>query len=140
MPSLVELGQVILEIEEDFFKFCYFAILLLSPLKKVWPFIWTKLKGLVETGPVVLEKIFFVNIFFTPLLISPLGKEHGPSYEETFIPFTQGCFVPSLVEIGPVVLEKKKMWKVYNINDEDYEVHTNKEQWTNRDQKSSPEP
>ena len=24
-----------------------------------------------------------------------------------WIPFTQGCFVPSLVEIGPVVLEKK---------------------------------
>ena len=23
------------------------------------------------------------------------------------IPFTQGCFVPSLVEIGPAVLEKK---------------------------------
>ena len=31
-----------------------------------------------------------------------------------WIPITQGCFVPSLVEIGPVVLEKKmKMWKVY---------------------------
>ena len=34
--------------------------------------------------------------------------------------FTQGCLiVPSLVEIDPVVLEKKmKMWKVYdNAND-----------------------
>ena len=30
-------------------------------------------------------------------------------------------FVPSLVEIGPVVLEKKKMWKVYNNDYEDYE-------------------
>ena len=38
----------------------------------------------------------------------------GPSFEQTWIPFTQGYFVPSLVEIGPVVLEKKmKMWKVY---------------------------
>ena len=26
----------------------------------------------------------------------------------------QGCFVPTLVEIGPVVLEKKKMWNVYD--------------------------
>ena len=27
---------------------------------------------------------------------------------------TEGCFVPSVVEIGPVVLQKKvKMWKVY---------------------------
>ena len=30
-------------------------------------------------------------------------------------------FVPSLVEIGPVVLEKKKMWKVYNNDYEDYD-------------------
>ena len=29
-------------------------------------------------------------------------------------------FMPSLVEIGPVVLEKKKMWKVYNNDYEDY--------------------
>ena len=33
-------------------------------------------------------------------------------------PFTQGYFVPSLVEIGPVVLEKKvKMLKVYKWTD-----------------------
>ena len=30
----------------------------------------------------------------------------GPSFEQTRIPFTQGCFVPSLVEIDSVVLEK----------------------------------
>ena len=45
----------------------------------------------------------------------------GSSFEQTWIPFTQGCFVPSLVEIGPVVpvvLEKKmKMWKVYRQTD-----------------------
>ena len=34
-------------------------------------------------------------------------------------PFTQECFVPSLVEIGPVVLEKMKMWKVYDNNNDD---------------------
>ena len=32
---------------------------------------------------------------------------NGSSFEQTWIPFTQGCFVPNLVEIGPVVLEKK---------------------------------
>ena len=31
----------------------------------------------------------------------------GSSFEQTWIPYTQGCFVPRLVEIGPVVLEKK---------------------------------
>ena len=39
-------------------------------------------------------------------IISP-WKGCGPSFEQTWIPFTQGCFVPSLVEIGSVVLEKK---------------------------------
>ena len=37
-----------------------------------------------------------------------------------WIPIIQGCFAPSLVEIGPVVLENKmKMWKVYDNNDDD---------------------
>ena len=40
------------------------------------------------------------------IIISPL-KRAGPFIWKTWIPFTQGCFVPSLVEIGPVVLEKK---------------------------------
>ena len=36
------------------------------------------------------------------------------SFEQTWIPFTQGCFVPRLVEIGPVVLENiLKFRKVY---------------------------
>ena len=36
-----------------------------------------------------------------------LGELIGSSFEQTWIPFTKGCFVPSLVEIGSVVLEKK---------------------------------
>ena len=40
----------------------------------------------------------------------------------------------SLVEICPVVLEKMKMWKVYNNNDND------NGQRTNSDQRSSLEP
>ena len=55
--------------------------------------------------------------FHSFVIISP-WKRHGPSFEQTQILFTQGCFVPSLVEIGRVVLEKKrKMWKVYDDND-----------------------
>ena len=39
--------------------------------------------------------------------------------QKTWIPFTEGCIVPSLVEIGPVVLEKKiKMWKVNRWTEE----------------------
>ena len=55
--------------------------------------------------------------------------------------------MPSLVEIGPVVLEKKmKMWKVYNDNDnndndnDDNDDDDNDGQRTNFDQKSSLEP
>ena len=60
------------------------------------------------------------------------------------MPFTQGYFVPSLVEIGPVVLEKKmKMWKVYDDdddNDDNADNDDNDGQRTNFDQKSSLEP
>ena len=53
--------------------------------------------------------------------------------------------MPNLVEIGPVVLEKKiKMWKVYDNNanndDEDNNDDNDDRQRTNFDQKSSLEP
>ena len=55
--------------------------------------------------------------------LSPLGKGWRHSIEQTWILFTQECFVPNLIEIGPVSLEKeKKMWKVYKKdNDNDKE-------------------
>ena len=46
-------------------------------------------------------------MYFAISLLSPLGKGHGPSFEQIWIPITQGCFVPSMVKIGQVVLEKK---------------------------------
>ena len=65
----------------------------------------------------------------------PLERGRGSSFEQTWIPFTQGCFEPSLVEIDPVVQEKNmKLWKVYaNANDDDG-------QRTNFDQKTLLEP
>ena len=70
----------------------------------------------------------------------PLEKGMALHLNKTWIPFTQGYFVQSLVEIGPVVLEKKmKMLKVYdNANDDD--DNDNDGQRTNFDQKSSLEP
>ena len=41
------------------------------------------------------------------------GEGHGPSFEQTWIPSTQGSFVPSLVEIGPMLL--KKILKIFSI-------------------------
>ena len=52
--------------------------------------------------------------------LSPHGKGRGPSFEGTWNPSTQGCFVPSLVEIGPLVLEKNmKMLKVTTLTPTD---------------------
>ena len=59
-----------------------------------------------------------MSIIFTITQLSPLWEGLGPSFEQTGIPFTQGYFMQSLVEIGAVVLEKKmKMWKVYRWTD-----------------------
>ena len=127
--SLVEIGPVVLE--KKIFKFsqCTFAISLLSPIRKgrgtSFEQIWiTFTQGcfvsrFVEIGPVVLKKkMFKVCICILAIsLLSPLEKEHDPSFEQIWIPITQGCFLPSLVEIGPVVLEKMKMWKFYRRTD-----------------------
>ena len=55
--------------------------------------------------------------YYKSLLLSPLEKECGPSFEQTWIPLIQEHFVPSLVEIGPKALEKMKMWKVCRQTD-----------------------
>ena len=130
VPSLVEIGPVVLE--KNIFKYFQYNFIfsVLSPLGKrrgpsfeqTWiPSTEEFFVGrLIEIDPVVLEKkilkYFQYNITFSPLY--PLGKRRGPSFEQTWIPSTQECFVPSLVEIGPVVLGKKlKMWKVYRRTD-----------------------
>ena len=54
------------------------------------------------------EKIYQFRQCIFPILSSSLfEEERGPSFEKILIPFTQGCFMLSLVEISPVVLEKK---------------------------------
>ena len=41
-----------------------------------------------------LEKTFkFTWCIFALSWLSPLGKKRGPSFEQNWIPFTQGCFV-----------------------------------------------
>ena len=74
---------------------------------------------------------------FRYFIIISLGKGCDPLFEQICIPLTQGYFVPSLVEIGPMVLEKKmKMWKVYD----NYNDANDNGQRKNCDQKSSLEP
>ena len=66
--------------------------------------------SLVEIGSVVLEKKIFIfcQCIFAKLLLFPLGKLRGHSFEKkNCIYFTHECFVLSLVEIRRVVIEKK---------------------------------
>ena len=48
------------------------------------------------------------QIFTWPRLFWNHRHENHTWFEHTLIPFAQGCFVPSLVEIGPVVLDKTR--------------------------------
>ena len=66
---------------------------------------------------VLEKKIFkFRQCIFAISQLSPLGRGQGLSFEHNGIPFTQGCFVSSLVEIGRVVLEKKEIFILIHFN------------------------
>ena len=59
----------------------------------------------------------FFNILHLFLLFCfylPLRVRCGPLFVKIWIPSTQGCFVPNLVEIGPVVL-KRGFFNIFNI-------------------------
>ena len=90
--------------------------IIISPLKRVGPFIWINLNPLhprmhcAKFGWNWLsgsgkEDFKISSMYFRNY--RPLGKGGGASFEQNWIPFTQRCIVSSLVEIGPVVLEKK---------------------------------
>ena len=65
------------------------------------------MQGLVESGPVILEKKIKDHVKVISLFCNYLGKGHDHSFEETLILFTKWCFVPYWVEISIVVLKKK---------------------------------
>ena len=100
-PNLIEVGHVSpekksLNFVNEFSLICYYL-----PLQQ----------GIVlHLKTLILQ---FRQYIFANLLLSPLGKKYGPSFEQTWIPFT-----PSLFEIDPAVLEKKtKIWKFDENND-----------------------
>ena len=96
--------------------FQYFVII--SPCKRAGPFIWTNLNPLhprmhcANFGWNWLsgsgEWDFLISsIYFRYFVIISPWKRAGPSFEQTWILYTQGCFVPRLVATGSVVLDKK---------------------------------
>ena len=86
---------------EENFSSMYFAnFVIIFIWKTVWLFIWKKIKF----------KIFkFCQWIFAISLLSPLDKKALLFIwkKNPFPPCTKECFVPTIVEIGPVVLEKK---------------------------------
>ena len=56
-----------------------------------------------------------VNVFSLFQKFSPLRKGRSPSFIQNWILITQRCFVPSLVEIGSVVQEKKIFFNFVNV-------------------------
>ena len=116
IPSLVEIGPLVLE--KKLFLNVFLEIRNYLPLENAGPFIWINLNPLHPrmfcanfgwNWPCGSGEIFFkfCQCIFTIPQLSPLGKEHHPSFKQIWIPFTQEFYVPILVEIGPVILEKK---------------------------------
>lgn len=63
-----------------------------------------------EIGTMLLkEKSLKIRLcIFTISLLSPLKQTRGPSIAQTCIPYNQKYFMPSLVEVGLVLLEKRR--------------------------------
>ena len=87
---------------------------------------------MVEIGPVFLEE---KTLKFKSLL----WKGRGPSFEQTWIPFIQGCFMLSLFAIGLLVFGEDENAKSLRQRHNKYN-NDNDLQRTNFDQKSLLEP
>ena len=103
------LEMKILKFRQSISLFCnYRYFVIISSWKRVWFFIWTNLNFLHPNGRIMLSLIeFFLFRQCIFAILSLLENERDPSFEQTWIPFTQECFVPSLFEVNQVLLEKK---------------------------------
>ena len=90
MPSLVEIGPVVLEKKIlNFVNNVFSLFLIISPWKRVGPFFWTNLNSL---HPRMLFAKFCWNWLigsgkedffnFVNVILFPLGKGRGPSFEK----------------------------------------------------------
>ena len=111
VASVVEIGQVVSS--NRFLKVFNVFSLCGSPWKNALSLNWTNYNSLYPRKLCVMFGWNWTSGSgedFQKLSICcyypPLEKDQGPSFEGNLIPLTQGCSVPSLVEICPVVLEK----------------------------------
>jgi hypothetical protein len=89
----------------------FYIFVIISPLKRTWPFIWWNLISLHsriirakfdEFWLDVLEKKIFKNVqcIFTLLLLPPLGEGQSPSFEQIWIPFPKDDLFWVLLELA----------------------------------------
>jgi hypothetical protein len=71
--------------------------------------------NMIYSCSVVLEKNIFKwsHPIFAFWRLSPLWRGPGPLFEQFRIPFTQGWFMPSLIEIGLLILER--FLKIFSV-------------------------
>ena len=60
--------------------------------------------------------IFTIN-FYKVYIMYPLGEGHRLCFQQTWVPSSLECFVPSFVE----TIEKSKIWNVYKQTDNKYQ-------------------
>ena len=110
---MVEIGLVVLEYKIFKCRQCIFSTCM-SLISPSWKTAWPNLNFLYPRILCVMfgwnwrgsgEDFQIWQYIFNLLLLSPLSKI--PSFKRNWFFLTQGCSVPSLVEIGPVVLENK---------------------------------
>ena len=100
------------------FSICFYYFHIISPWGRVWAFICKNLNSIYQRmlcakfgrnwPSSFKESIFkYFQYNFIISLLSPLWQRRGPSFEQTWISSTQGCFVLSLVEIDLVGLNYK---------------------------------
>ena len=120
--------------EEDFqISTMYFAISLSSPLgngcdssfeKFEFPspnnalyYFWLKLAKCVWGAG---KKIFkFHKCIFTISLLSPLGKDCGPSFQQIGSPLPKHALLQVWLKLTQRLEKKRKIWKVYDDYDDD---------------------
>jgi hypothetical protein len=118
VPSLVKIGPVVLE--KKIFKWPHPIFTIISPFEEDLTLYLNKLEfpspkdNLYQVWLNLAGwfwRRFFKNfsVFLLFLYYLPLETGYPLLLKTTWIPFTQGWFVPSLVKIGQMVLEKSKM-------------------------------
>jgi hypothetical protein len=128
-PRLIEIGLLVLE-KKIFFQYRHNYVNLVFPIvtpldphrpwcEQFWIYIISESfpVNMTYSGSAVLKKTFkWPHPIFTFFRLSPLWKGPGPLFEQFWIPFTQGWFMPSLIEIGLLVLEKKIFFNINYVN------------------------